>query len=161
MPAGYYDPRRTEWVPAPDGRVIKVVSEADGIATLEGVAGLDITDDERRVLARLYEPGQELWRVPLEHFTPWDLNWPYGAPPGAMPPLPWFNGEAPDPCEETGSIIGCETQTLGERVPVTGTPFALVYSSDRQPGWRAGERIRIPITAGEMPDQRLGVTARG
>ncbi len=95
--------------------------------------------------------------MPLEHFTPWDLNWPFGPPPGATPPLPWFNGEGDDPCEEAGSIIGCESQTLGERVPVTGTPFDLVYSSHRQPGWRAGERIRIPITAGEIPDRLKGV----
>jgi hypothetical protein len=31
-----------------------------------------VTDSERRQLAMLYAVGQELWRVPIPHFTPWD-----------------------------------------------------------------------------------------
>ena len=82
-----------------------------------------MTDDERKQLATLYEPGQELWRVLITHFTPWDHNWPYGPPPGARPPqLKEFEWKDPnDPCQQKGSTIGCETQTLQEAVPVTGT----------------------------------------
>ena len=50
----------------------------------------------------------------ITHFTPWDHNWPYGPPPGAKPPkLKEFEWKDPnDPCQQQGSAIGCETQTL-------------------------------------------------
>ena len=40
------------------------------------------------------------------------------------------------PCKKGGSIIGCETQTLGEVINVTGTPLSLHYQSDRVSGCR-------------------------
>jgi RHS repeat-associated protein len=42
--------------------------------------------------------------------------------------------EVEDPCLQAGSIIGCENQSLGEVVPVAGTPYQLHYQSDRTPG---------------------------
>jgi hypothetical protein len=125
VPTGYYDRETAEWKGAKDGRVIKVLSEAGGIAAVDtdgdGKAdtGLGMTDDERKQLASLYEPGHELWRVLITHFTPWDHNWPYGPPPGARPPqLKEFEWKDPnDPCQQKGSAIGCETQTLQESVP--------------------------------------------
>jgi RHS repeat-associated protein len=38
-------------------------------------------------------------------------------------------------CKEEGSIIGAQDQSLGQVVPVAGTPFALRYQSDRTPGY--------------------------
>jgi len=35
------------------------------------------------------------------------------------------------PCTEAGSIVDVHNQALGERIRVTGTPFALYYRSDR------------------------------
>ena len=74
----------------------------------------------------------------ITHFTPWDHNWPYGPPPGAKPPkLKEFEWKDPnDPCQQQGSAIGCETQTLGESIPVTGTGMTLDYTTERTPGWR-------------------------
>ena len=48
-------------------------------------------------------------------------------------------GDQPEPgddsddeaCQANGSIIGCQDQTLGERLGIVGTPFSLVYESDR------------------------------
>jgi YD repeat-containing protein len=40
-------------------------------------------------------------------------------------------------CVASGSDIGCQNQSLGEDIPITGTPFSLHYQSDRQAG-RAG-----------------------
>ena len=153
---------------AKNGRVIKVLSEAGGIAAVDtdgdGKAdagtGLGITDDERKQLATLYEPGQELWRVLITHFTPWDHNWPYGPPPGARPPqLKEFEWKDPnDPCQQKGSTIGCETQTLQEAVPVTGTGMTLNYSTERTPGWTVDETIQIPVvgpTDPAAPEGRL------
>ena len=39
-----------------------------------------------------------------------------------------------DRANASGSIIECENQTLGERVPLVGTPFSLNYRGDRQIG---------------------------
>ena len=129
VPTGYYDRETAEWKASKNGRVIKVLA-AGGVDTDgDGKAdtGLGMTDAERARLAQLYEPGQELWRVEITHFTPWDHNWPYGPPPGAKPPkLKEFEwGRPNDPCQQQGSAIGCETQTLGESMPVTGTGLTL------------------------------------
>src|SRR5690349_6895658 len=165
VPTGYYDRTDGSWKGGNDGRVIKVLSEAGGIAALDtdgnGQAdtGLGITDDERRQIASLYEPGEELWRVLITHFTPWDHNWPYGPPPGARPPqLKEFEWKDPnDPCQQKGSAIGCETQTLQEAVPVTGTGMTLNYSTDRTPGWKVDETIQIPIVGPTVPPRLKGV----
>ncbi|MEK7409600.1 MAG: hypothetical protein AAB225_31420, partial [Acidobacteriota bacterium] len=39
-----------------------------------------------------------------------------------------------DPCKKSGSIIGCQNQSLGEAVSIVGPPFFLRYQSDRMPG---------------------------
>ena len=147
VPAGYLDRARGVWVSAPNGRVIKIVSETGGLADLDGVTGLTIDAEERRRLAALYEPGQSLWRVPLQHFTPWDFNWPEGPPPDAIvpdPPEPFQDNPKPKKeCYGDGSIIGCQSQRLGQAISVAGTPFKLDYWSDRS---RAGSRIARSIS---------------
>jgi len=30
--------------------------------------------------------GTSLWRLQIPHFSPWDANWPWGPPDGAVPP---------------------------------------------------------------------------
>ncbi|MBI3963156.1 MAG: RHS repeat-associated core domain-containing protein [Deinococcus sp.] len=39
-----------------------------------------------------------------------------------------------NPCQQPGSIIAAQTQSLGETVGIVGTPFRLHYQSDRMPG---------------------------
>ncbi len=170
VPTGYYDRADGQWKAGPNGKVLKVVSESDGIAgidvtgdgnadTGDALTKLGITDDERRAIAQRYDVGEELWRVPLDHFTPWDHNWPYGPPPGAKPPkLKEFEWQDPnDPCKAQGSIIGCETQTLGEHIPLVGTDQTLTYTSDRTPGWKVDDKLEIPITPAVIPDRLKGV----
>lgn len=168
VPMGYYDRAKAAWVGSENGRVIKIVSETNGMADIDtdGVGGADndptlgITDAERERLAELYEPGKELWRVPITHFTPWDCNWPYGPPPGANGPN---NGPTPRTpsdrqCIKGGSIIECQSQILGEAVKVTGTPFTLHYQSDRTPGGsQEAYTIDIPITGSNPNKELIGV----
>ncbi|MBK7178819.1 MAG: carboxypeptidase regulatory-like domain-containing protein [Chloroflexi bacterium] len=163
VPAGYYDNLQAKWIPADNGRVIKILSISGGLANLDvtgdGIADtgqiltdLGITDSERQQLAGLYSAGQELWRTPIPHFSPWDFNWPFGPPADAEePPTPPENNEQPNECTEAGSVINCEAQTLGESLPVVGTPFTLNYSSERVPGWKAGNMLDLPIVAGDLP----------
>ena len=173
VPTGWYDREKAQWVPSKDGTVVKVVGEADGLARVDtdgdGAAddGLEITDGERRRLADLYDSGESLWRVEMKHFTPWDHNWPYGPPDDAVGP--WGGGPTGGPnapassqpkpekeCYGDGSIIACQTQRLGEELPLTGTTAKLGYWSDRVPG-RVDERIlQIPITGSSPPASLRG-----
>lgn len=107
---------------------------ADNGAVITPTRILTITVAERQQLADLFEAVQSLWRVPMTHSSPHDCNWPPGnaTPPTQRPPE--TEDTPTDPCSEAGgSVIGCESQTLGEDVEVAGTPFRLHYESDRGP----------------------------
>ena len=164
VPVGYYDRVNSQWVASPNGRVIRIVAITDTLAYLDtdttpgidnGVA-LGVTVAEREALAALYPAGQTLWRVPITHFSPWDCNWPYGPPSDAVAPnLPTpVPEESPLPkdCDKKGSIIGCESQRLGEAAGLAGTPFILHYSSDRVPGGtKNAYRLTIPLSGSSLP----------
>ncbi|MFP4610492.1 MAG: Ig-like domain-containing protein, partial [Thiohalophilus sp.] len=168
VPAGWYDSDKAAWVPSDNGRAIEILSINGDIAELdvdgngspadaEALQELGITDDERRQLASLYQPGDSLWRTPVEHFTPWDCNWPYGPPEGSEPPtdeLPEKKDEddPEDPCEKGGCVIEAETQVLGETIPVVGTPYTLNYRSNRVDGFESSRTIDIPISDDVIPD---------
>jgi RHS repeat-associated protein len=182
VPVGWYDRERGVWVPEPNGRVVEVVGETDGRAdvNLDRDPGADpdryaefgLTDAEREEVAALYEPGQSLWRVQLSHFSPIDCNWlgrrlgPDATPDPQDPPQPDVpdpDRDDPDPdddCKRSGSIIGCENRTLGEMVPVNGTPFALHYESDRVPGRKSDRLLHIPITSDQVPEGLKRVDVR-
>ncbi|HEX2058445.1 MAG TPA: RHS repeat-associated core domain-containing protein [Actinomycetota bacterium] len=170
VPTGYYDRETHSWVAADDGIVVKILAAGAGAVELdtdgdgnadgpERLAELGVTAEELARLASLYEAGQTFWRVPIEHFTPWDHNWPYGPPRGAR-----RNGEKAEDeelagqCAESGSIIGCENQTLGESIPLAGTPFHLSYDTSLVPGYEAGRSLRIPLTNGDLPELLKAVT---
>ena len=163
MPAAYYDRERAAWVPADDGVVIEILAEPGGVASIDadgdGLAdsdealaerGIDVA--ERTKLADLYEPEKTLWRVQVKHFTPWDYNWPYGLDDDADDPDNPEDDPEPCPdCEGAGSTIGFLSQTLGEELALTGTPFALHYSSRRAPGYKAAYTLDIPVSGASLP----------
>ncbi|WP_437528490.1 DNRLRE domain-containing protein [Sorangium sp. So ce726] len=168
VPLGYYNAQKGVWIPEDDGRIIEILDVSGGVASVDvdgdGVADgasalgeLGISEDELEELALLYTAGTSLWRVQVAHFSAWDANWPFGPPGGAGgPPGGPGGGGAPGgnpdgPCQESGSIIECENQVLGERFPVSGTPFELRYQSDRTVGRREGYRLPIPLTEATVP----------
>ena len=165
VPVGYYDRDLGSWVASSDGRVVKQLAVVDGLAQLDVTGGgspssaaalqqLGITDAERRQLAELYAPGQSLWRAPIPHLTPWDCNWPYGPPDDALPPKqpePETDDPEDEPCEAAGSIIECQNQTLGESLPIAGTPYTINYRSDRVPGRKGNRSIEVPLTGATVP----------
>lgn len=166
VPAGYYDGDKAAWIPSDNGRILEILRVEDGLAVLDvsgnkkpagksDLAELGITEEERRQLAELYAPGQSVWRVPIPHFTPWDLNWPQGVPDGAAPPGqpdPEGDDEEEDPDKKCASIIEINSQTLGEAIPVAGTPFRLHYHSGRTAGRAAKRTLKIPLTGQEVPE---------
>jgi RHS repeat-associated protein len=177
VPTGFYDRQKGQWIASANGRVIKVLSitsnmadlDIDGTGTATNAAALTalgVTDEERAHVAQLYAAGQTLWRVPINHFTPWDCNWPYGPPPDVPMPPPIPDDPVPDkpvpddPNRQCGSIIGCEDQSLGQWVPVSGTPWRLHYQSDRLPGRKDANTLTIPLSeATPLPASLLAIRA--
>jgi RHS repeat-associated protein len=167
VPMGYYDREKAAWVPSDNGRVIEVLDVTNGLAdvdidgsgtanTAEELAALGIDDAERQRLAEIYDPGTALWRVEVDHFTPWDCNWPYGPPDDAEPP-PVLNFPEDDEnlecvSEADGSIIECQRQVLGQRIGIAGTPFTLNYRSSRTEGRLTGRTLDIRLSGASVPD---------
>lgn len=172
IPTGYYDREREEWVGSRNGIVIELVGETDGKAdvSIDGdaeaespgeLAAIGMDDAERQRLASLYDPVKQLWRVEIGHFTPWDYNMPYGPDgdaggPGTGGPEGGNgdgdgDGDDPGDCGQSGSLILCDSQVLGEAIPLTGSDVELVYRSDRVPGRKAESTIDIPIVEGPLP----------
>ncbi len=195
VPAGYYDREAGVWRAGPDGRVIKILGEQGTTVTLDidgdgaaddasKLAALGIDGAELTRLAELYGPGDELWRVQLTHFSPWDFNWPFRPPNDATGPKgpsagsgggggggggggngaggagagngPKGKGKGNGPCAG-GSIIGCQRQTVGEDVPVQGTELTLHYQSERVPGRDDVFRLQVPV--GPAPTSAKSIRA--
>jgi hypothetical protein len=163
VPLGYFDREKSAWVASDNGRVIRIVSVSAGAADIDAdgdgaadadaaLTSLGITSQERASLATLYSAGQSLWRVQVTHFTSFDHNWPFGPPSGAKKPT--FGKYGPEPCDkpdcEGGSIIEAQNRTLGERVPLAGTPFGLNYRSDRVPGFK-GNELNVRLSGDTLP----------
>jgi RHS repeat-associated protein len=168
VPNGYYERETGQWVPDSDGRVVKVLSEAGGVAALDvtgsgqaadaaALSALGIDAAELHKVAELYAPGQELWRVPMRHFSDWNFGFVLiGA---VLKPADWLVDRLQEHfCGSSGSVIECENQTLGEDLPVTGSGIALHYRSDRVPGRRQDRyAIDIPLIDGDVPAGLMGI----
>jgi YD repeat-containing protein len=168
VPVGFYDRQVGMWIPSDNGRIIKVLSITSGMANLDldgsgqaasptSLAALGITDAERQSLASLYTPGQQLWRLPIPHFSPGDGNHPFAPFSGTLSaedeqpkqPPPQPNNPLDRSCHSVGSVIECQNQILGEGVDVTGTPLTLHYQSDRVPGRQS--TLKIFLSGSTIP----------
>lgn len=174
VPSGFYDRGKAAWLHADNGRVVKILSVNAGMADLDisgsntaatsaQLTALGVSDSERTQLASLYSVGKSLWRMPTRHFTSYDYNEPMGpsGPPASarlpdggnpIPPVP-----EDEPACESGSIIECQNQTLGERLAVTGTPFTLNYRSDRALDYTAAFSVDIPLVGAAVPPEAKSV----
>jgi RHS repeat-associated protein len=167
VPLGSYDQATGSWVPAASGVVIEILSEDGGAAQIDvdgdGIAdtgaalsALGITAAELESLAATYEVGDSLWRVQLPHFSGWDINWGFGPPPDAGPggggnpgDDGGGGGDGPGGCQQSGSIIRCQRQSLGEDLRIAGTPYSLHYESDHQLGRQP--TLPIPLSGATLP----------
>ncbi len=159
VPLGSYDRSVGEWIAEPDGRVIRILSIEAGVAQVDtdgdGAPDDQIGEAQRRALAGLYRAGAELWWSEIDHFTPWDCNWPFGPPEGAEGPFGLGGFAGDPPCRRGGSVIECESQVLGESIPLPGTGQELHYRSDRAPGRAPAREIVVSYDATSLP---AGVT---
>jgi RHS repeat-associated protein len=179
VPVGYYDEQAAAWMPEANGRIIEIVGVTGGLADIDtdgdgsanaqaSLDSLGITANEQGELASLYSIGSTLWRMPLTHFSPFDGNWQRGSDGQTPDGKPRKGGGDPnmgggdkgdgsdnnedDPECTRGSIIECENQVLGERIPIVGTDLTLNYRSGRVPGNRSNYRLGIPVTGDSVPD---------
>ncbi|MCK5523938.1 MAG: RHS repeat protein, partial [Thiomargarita sp.] len=146
-----------EWVPATDGRVIKILSIDEGLATLDtkgDVADndLDISEPERLAIANQFQEGETFWRIVIDKLGDFDLNWPLRIRDGLNVEEGEITSTASklldideNPCVKSGCIIEAERQVLGEIIPVVGVPFNLNYRSSRTSGRYASYQLDIPL----------------
>jgi hypothetical protein len=158
LPLAFADQKKGTWVPMANGTIIKIVGFSGGLADISvdtagtpadsaTLAALGITTAERQTLASTYSVGETLWRLSTTHFTALGVFCPAGAqPPAPFPVEPAGNFQVANPPCETGSVIECTTQVLGEAIPVTGAPFGLTYESLRTPGYQTALRRVIHLT---------------
>jgi RHS repeat-associated protein len=165
IPSGTYDAAGSRWLPESDGKVVQVLSVTNGLADLDTngdgiaddpatLASLGVTNAELARLATLYQPGQSLWRVPLQHFSFLDWNVPLGIIDAAAAPLLKLFSGGQTMCTDTKSkcILEVQNQVLGETLPIVGTPYRLYYNSGRVPGRRANYRLDLVMPIPKMVD---------
>lgn len=170
VPNGVYDRDTATWIPEPNGRVIQVVSDDGTAVTLDidgdGFADSDLSEigivsGELEELSELYDVGDQLWRVPVTHFSEHDCNWGASPPDGAEAYAEngeeFDEDESDESCEENGSIIECENQALGESIGIAGSAMALHYQSLRARGRSTNRTLTIPLTDDEPPEQCIAV----
>ncbi|MBK8010736.1 MAG: hypothetical protein IPK13_05260 [Deltaproteobacteria bacterium] len=174
VPVGFYNRQRAMWEASENGVVIGVLSSGSGptlidvagdghAATVEELSAIGITQEELSMIGLTYPTGTSFWRAAVPHFSAVDLNF-RGGPncddEDCAPPAP--NPEQPpeDECEASGSTIYCESQALGEDIPIAGTPYRIHYSSDRVPGARWAREISIPVSGASVPQNLVRIESR-
>ncbi len=166
VPNGYYDRVQGKWIPEDNGLVVKIMSiDTTGTTPiaeldLDGDNDHDNDDDtlettynfsteELEKLASLYQAGDSMWRVPMEHFSDW--NYPIAVVIDAILDVSAEEGKTVnenvsavcDICKR--STIQVQGQIYGEEVAIPGTPFTLHYNSDRVRGTKTGATLDIPL----------------
>ncbi|MDZ4675371.1 MAG: hypothetical protein SGI84_13015, partial [Gemmatimonadota bacterium] len=166
VPVGYYDRQKGKWIPERDGRVIKIVSVTGGKADLQldtltnhiapqiQLDSLGITAAEQTSLASTYAVGKQLWRTTHSHFSLLDFNIYYfldalSRAPQALADL--INRHREPCCNVAGSVLGVENRSLGEVLPLTGTPYGLAYGSQRVPGYTAESNLDLQVVENPVP----------
>jgi len=157
--AWYYDRLETNWIKKHKVHVLKIISINNGLAIID-IDGDDKPDNpekyqipkiELKLLAEKYIEGKTLLRSEIDNMGPWvficrpvidDLPSP---PPGD-------DDDDDDGCGKSCCLPGCiidpNNQSVGESIPLVGTPYNLVYNSERVNV--SGNRLKIKITGDEI-----------
>ena len=168
VPVGYYDRDRGVWVPSDNGVVVRLLDtdsdgvvdalDADGDDQPDDLNGNGLFNDEVQGLdyPGAYLPGATFWRVTISHFTPWDCNWPYGPPQGAIasnaegiPHADQQIEEEKDCKSATGSFVEERSRIFHEDISIPGTDITLHYASNRVEGYQVG--FYVPVSGETIP----------
>lgn len=177
VPIGYYSYQKAKWIASKNGVVVKLL-DSDGDGNVDGVdaTGDDVADDlnndgftsDEVSGITSYSVGGTYWRAEVDHFTPWDMNWPYGPPPSAKapnaPPPPAKPKDNDNCKKKVNSYIDPLSQVFHEDIAISGTSLTLHYASNRTPGYN-NYSFEVPIVGDEIsPDLKevvLTVTIAG
>jgi hypothetical protein len=160
VPVGFYDRDKGVWVPSENGVVVKLLDidgngivdalDADGDGQPDDLNEDGFYIDEVKGLndQQRYLPDTTYWRAAIKHFTPCDLNWPIGTPPGAIPPnaegitvvdqqdsgKQGTGGQSPNDIQCIASFVEQRSRVFHEDIPIPGTDMTLHYTSSRVAG---------------------------
>jgi RHS repeat-associated protein len=165
VPVGIYNMEKGRWEPSKNARVIKVLGIANSkaqldvtgsgtVASASDLTALGIDTEELQKIAQTFSSGQSFWRYQLDHFSITDAN-AYQTDIRNIN-IPAEEAKSPatmdDPCapQGHGSVIDISKRSLGEVLPIQGTPYSLVYSSQRMPGQVSVRALDIPITGSDL-----------
>ncbi|GMU52503.1 MAG: hypothetical protein AMXMBFR33_16490 [Candidatus Xenobia bacterium] len=168
LPQASYSFSAGAWQPGPDGWVVRVVAEQDGLAQLdfdgdsvaetqEFLDQVGVTADEQReLISRGHSVGSSLWRLKVSRFSPFDCNLTVyeGRPPNITPNPCLLRLLLKIPCPELwlgASFIDVHNQVFGESLGLVGTPFSLNYASERTPGSGTDYSVPIRLSGPELP----------
>jgi RHS repeat-associated protein len=161
VPVGVYDPTAANWLPEPNGVVLKVVGtdglgralldiNGDGVPDSDSLLAFNGIDPLERIrLAGTYPVGSELWRVNIIETLPHDLNWPFTLVGGTAPA-----GDVDGPCtDREADVLRCtlQVQTAFQAVGIVGSPFTLNYASDRTAGNVAERELVVELVGDTVP----------
>ena len=179
VPVGYYDRDRGVWVPLENGVVVQLldtepVGSPDGIVDALDADGDGLPDDldgdgsffndvQGLDDTQRYIAGARFWRAAVTHFSPCDLNFPFGAPPGAIEPnseglhqADSQKNDGSDPKRHICSFVEEKSRIFHEDIPVPGTNINLHYASSRVDGYRPGV-ITVPASGDTVPDSLIKI----
>ena len=178
VPVGYYDRDRARWLPMQNGRVVMLLdTDGDGRVDALDADGdgqpddLDQDGSTRGEVLGLddggrYPAGATYWRAAVTHFSPIDLNWPFGLPPEATPPNPTGQAVADLQREDSkdhrqclGSFLEEKSRIFHEDIPIPGTDLKLHYTSSRTAGYQPGV-ITVPASGASVPDGLVRIVVK-
>jgi len=180
VPVGSYDRDRGVWKPEQNGIVVKLLDtdtdgivdalDADGDSQADDLNGNGSFRDEVTGLddTQEYHPGATYWRVDVNHFTPYDLNWARAIVASLTPLIPQGTegSISPNPdgapytdqqknkgndCQgHNSSFIEERSRIFHEDIPIPGTDFTLHYASNRTKD--SLTIIAVPASGETVPD---------
>jgi RHS repeat-associated protein len=183
VPVGYYDRDKGIWVPSENGVVIKLLdTDADGVADALDADGDGTPDDldgngyfrsEIKGLSdsQRYAPGDTFWRVQMNHFTPFDCNWPFGPPADAIASnaegtsvvdqqnsslFGTTAGQSLDDRQCLASFVEQRSRVFHEDIPILGTDMTLHYTSSRVTGYKPAV-ISVPVSGETVPESLIKI----
>jgi RHS repeat-associated protein len=182
VPVGYYDRDKGIWVPSENGVVVELLdTDADGVVDALDADGNGAPDDldgdgsfsnEIRGLgdSQRYTPGDTFWRVQMDHFTPFDCNWPFGPPSDAIASNAngsavvdqqnssryGAGGKALNDIKCLASFVEQRSRIFHEDISVPGTDMTLHYTSSRVTGYKPGV-ISVPVSGENVPESLIKI----
>ncbi len=158
----YYNSLTSRWETEFEGLVIEIVGVDDGIAAIDAngdgeaesrstLEKLGWFEEELAEIVQRYEVGDTLWRTQVTHFSAFTLAWDTHTGgvfvPNELPKV--LKRQIEEPSER--GPVRVENLAVNEAVEVIGTPYSLVYQTDRSLGYGAAFEFDLPLLGSFVP----------